>query len=308
MRRPFWLLVAAVLLCLAQGCSGDNERYVDFSRTAPAGVQGGGKAPAGQRPLRLAVASVSSPGETINSLRTIAEALANRIGRQIVLVQRKTYAEVNLLLANDDADIAFVSTGAYSAYRGQAPIEVLVMTEFQGSATYDAQLIVPSDSPARSLADLQGKVFAFTDPLSFSGHMAVMDALLRLGSAPERHFSRYFYTASHDRAIQAVANRIADGASIDNQILDVAIQKQPELAAKVRVVATLGVNPSGPVVAAAGLDPRLKDALRDILLDLHRDPAQAEALHTLAISRFTPPVPGAYDALRVLYDRIGGFL
>lgn len=308
MRRPFWLLIAAVLLCLAQGCSGDDERYVDFSRTAPAGARDSAKGHAGQRPLRLAVASVCSPGETVNSLRTIAEALANRTGRQIVLVQRKTYAEVNLLLANDDADIAFVSTGAYSAYRGQAPIEVLVMTEFQGSATYDAQLIVPADSPAQNLKDLQGKVFAFTDPLSFSGHMAVMDALFRLGSAPERHFSRYFYTASHDRAIQAVASRIADGASIDNQILDVAIQKQPELANKVRVVATLGVNPSGPVVAAAGLDPRLKDALRDIFLDLHRDPAQAEALQNLAISRFTPPVPGAYDALRALYDRIGGFL
>ncbi|EKO39766.1 MAG: phosphate/phosphite/phosphonate ABC transporter, periplasmic binding protein [Solidesulfovibrio magneticus str. Maddingley MBC34] len=307
MRRPFLLLVAAVLLCLVHGCS-DDRRYVDFSKPTPAGVQGGDKAAAGQRPLRLAVASVSSPGETVNSLRTIAEALSRRTGRQIVLVQRKTYAEVNLLLANDDADIAFVSTGAYSAYRGQAPIEVLVMTEFMGSATYDAQLIVPRDSPAQSLEDLQGKVFAFTDPLSFSGHMAVMDALLRLGSAPERHFGRYFYTASHDRAIQAVANRIADGASIDNQILDVAIRKQPELAGKVRVVATLGVNPSGPVVVAAGLDPKLKDALRDIFLDLHQDPAQAEALETLAISRFTPPVPGAYDALRALYDRIGGFL
>ena len=307
MRRPFLLLVAAVLLCLVHGCS-DDRRYVDFSKPTPAGVRGGDKGAAGQRPLRLAVASVSSPGETINSLRTIAQALSRRTGRQIVLVQRKAYAEVNLLLANDDADIAFVSTGAFSAYRGQAPIEVLVMTEFMGSATYDAQLIVPADSSARGLADLQGKVFAFTDPLSFSGHMAVMDALRRLGSAPERHFSRYFYTASHDRAIQAVANRIADGASIDNQILDVAIQKQPELANKVRVIATLGVNPSGPVVAAAGLDPRLKDALRDIFLGLHRDPAQAEALRTLAISRFTPPVPGAYDALRALYDRIGGFL
>ncbi len=308
MRRPFLLLVAAVLLCLAYGCSDDDRRYVDFSKPIPAGVQGGGKATAGQRPLRLAVASVCSPGETVNSLRTIAEALSRRTGRQIVLVQRKTYAEVNLLLANDDADIAFVSTGAYSAYRGQAPIEVLVMTEFLGSATYDAQLIVPVDSPAQSLKDLQGKVFAFTDPLSFSGHLAVMDALLRLGSAPERHFSRYFYTASHDRAIQAVANHIADGASIDNQILEVAIGKQPELAAKVRVVATLGVNPSGPVVVAVGLDPKLKDALRDIFLDLHQDPAQAEALQTLAISRFTPPEPGAYDALRALYDRIGGFL
>lgn len=205
MRRPFLLLVAAVLLCLAHGCSGDDGRYVDFSKPTPAGVRGGGKGTAGQRPLRLAVASVSSPGETINSLRTIAEALSNRIGRQVVLVQRKTYAEVNLLLANDDVDIAFVSTGAFSAYRGQSPVEVLVMTEFMGSATYDAQLIVPHDSPARSLEDLQGKVFAFTDPLSFSGHMAVMDALLRLGSAPERHFGRSFYTASHDRAIQAVA-------------------------------------------------------------------------------------------------------
>ena len=308
MRRPFWLLVAAVLLCLAYGCSGDDGRYVDFSKPTPADARDSGKATAGQRPLRLAVASVSSPGETVNSLRAIAEALANRTGRQVVVVQRKTYAEVNLLLANDDADIAFVSTGAYSAYRGQAPIDVLVMTEFQGSATYDAQLIVPADSPAQSLKDLQGKVFAFTDPLSFSGHMAVMDALIRLDSAPERHFSRYFYTSSHDRAIQAVANRIADGASIDNQILEVAIRKQPELAGKVRVVATLGVNPSGPVVVAAGLDPKLKEALRDIFLDLHQDPAQAEALQTLAISRFTPPVPGAYDALRALYDRIGGFL
>jgi phosphonate transport system substrate-binding protein len=308
MRRPVALLFAVFALCMIMGCGADDGKYIDFSKPAPAQGLAGSTGRSGPRPLRLAVASVSSPNETIDSLRRIADFLSRKIGRQVVMIQRKTYAEVNLLLANDNVDLAFVSTGAYSAYRGLNPIELLVMTEFQGSATYDAHLIVHKDSAFASLDDLEGKVFAFTDPLSFSGHMAVMEALRRKGTVPERFFSRYFYTYSHDRAIWAVANKIADGASIDNQILEVAKRKQPEVMNKIRVIANLGTNPSGPVVIGAGVDATLRETLRDIFLHMHEDPELGAALQRLAIGRFTPPAPHEYDALRELYDRVNGFL
>ncbi len=40
---------------------------------------------------------------------------------------------------------------------------------------------------------LAGRSFAFTDPLSFSGHMAPQSMLITQKIAPQSHFSRSFF-------------------------------------------------------------------------------------------------------------------
>ena len=170
-----------------------------------------------------------------------------KTGRQAILVQRKTYAEVNMLLANGDVDIAFLSTGAYSAYRGMNEIELFVMAEHRGNSLYTAELIVHKDSPLQTFDDLKGKTFAFTDPLSYSGHMVIEERLKQKHTVPEKFFSRYFYTYSHDKALWAVANKVADAASLDSQIYEYAKTNTPELVANVRIISSLKGAPTGPM-------------------------------------------------------------
>ena len=289
-------------MCLNAGCKNNTIPYINFSQSAE-NTSLPNKTDSDQRPILIALASVMSPHETIGYYRKIADYVSKKTGRQAILVQRKTYAEVNMLLANGDVDIAFLSTGAYSAYRGMNEIELFVMAEHRGNSLYTAELIVHKDSYLKTFEDLEGKTFAFTDPLSYSGHMVIEERLKQKNTVPEKFFSRYFYTYSHDKALWAVANKVADGASLDSQIYEYAKEKTPELTANVRIISSLKGAPTGPVVISKKLKAEQKEQLRYIFLSMQEDPEAFEAMQGLVIDRFIIPTPELYEPLRKLYDR-----
>lgn len=292
---------------LTTGCrSSATLPYIDFRHTSE--NTDSEKTTPAQRPLLIALATVMSPHETISYYRRIADYVAEQTGRPAILIQRKTYAEVNMLLANGDVDIAFLSTGAYSSYQGMNEVEILAMTEHDGTTLYTADVIVPKDSNIQSINDLQGKVFAFTDPLSHSGHMVIEDYLRKQNTIPERFFKRFFYTYSHDKSLWAVANRIADGASFDSQIYEYVKIRNPELVENVRIITSMGPAPTGPVVISQRVKPEQKEALRRIFLSMHQDPETAAAMRKLVIDRFVAPEPELYEPLKKLYNTQAGTL
>ena len=301
------LILLSLTLIIASSYKNNTSAYIDFNQQSEDTILNN-RIDSNQRPILIALASVMSPHETIAYYRKIADAIAEQTGRQTILVQRKTYAEVNMLLANGDIDIAFLSTGAYSSYRGMNEIELLVMAEHLGNSFYTAEIIVHKDSNIQTMNDLQGKVFAFTDPLSYSGHMVIEEYLRQHNTIPEKFFKRYFYTYNHDKSLWAVANKIADGASFDSQIYEYAKEKTPELAANVRIIGSLGPAPTGPVVISKKLSLEQKEQLRHIFLTLHENPDVSEAMQGLVIDRFVVPTPELYDPLHKLYERTSVFL
>ena len=302
--RTFFIVLTLLgfTINFANSYSNHTTPYIDFRQQSEDTIMNN-KIDSDQRPILIALASVMSPHETIGYYRKIADSIAEQTGRQTILIQRKTYAEVNMLLANGDIDIAFLSTGAYSSYRGMNEIELLVMAEHLGNSLYTSEIIVHKDSNFQTVNDLQGKVFAFTDPLSYSGHMVIEEYLRENNTLPERFFKRYYYTYNHDKSLWAVANKIADAASLDSQIYEYAKEKTPELAANVRIIASMGPAPTGPVVISKKLRLEQKEQLRHIFLTLHENPDVSEAMQSLVIDRFVVPNPDLYEPLHKLYDR-----
>lgn len=295
------LLIALLVALLCAGCTDSRGAYINFERLQPVtALQHTNDDD--QRPLRIAIATVISPKETIEDYRNIAEYISQQIGRPAVLVQRKTYEELNMLMSNGEADIAFMSTGAYCAYRGLTAIELLAMIEYDKSTFYDMQIIVHKDSNINSLEDLQGKVFAFTDPLSYSGHMAVLQLLMEKNTRPEKYFSRYIYTYSHDKSIWAIANKAADAASIDSMILNYEVSNNKDLLNQIRVIKTMGPNPTGPVVIREKINSEQKEQLRQVFLNMHESASIMPSLQGLLIDRFVVPDASCYHPLQKVYD------
>lgn len=162
------LTVLPVILLVACGAAQAQELpYVDLSQreSIPA------VAPAEVIPLRLAVAAIISPQGTAESYGNLARYLGQKLGRPVELVQRRTYAEANELIERGQADLAFVCTSAYVAGHDEFGMELLLAPEVNGKQVYYLVLIVPARSPAQSMADLQGTIFAFTNPMSHSGRV-----------------------------------------------------------------------------------------------------------------------------------------
>ena len=67
------------------------------------------------------------------------------------------------------------------------------MQQRNGVPYYHGYIIVSKTSSAESLADLRGKTFAFSDPLSYSGYIALAYILEKMHQTPDSFFHSYSF-------------------------------------------------------------------------------------------------------------------
>jgi phosphonate transport system substrate-binding protein len=283
-------------------CSRAEERvpFLDLNQRSSVPVAAAAKIV----PLRLAVAAIISPQGTVESYGELADYLSQKLDRPVELVQRRTYAEVNELIATDQIELAFVCTSAYLEGSARLEMNLLVAPEINGESVYHSALIVHRNSTANSMADLRGSVFAFTDPMSFTGRSYPTYLVHQLEETPESFFRRTIFTYSHDRAIHAVADGVADGAAVDSIVLDYALQREPALAETIRVIHRSPPFGIPPVVSPPGLPIRQAVLLQEILLTMHEDEIGQLVLDHLGIDRFVKVDDHIYDEARLLVRQI----
>lgn len=299
-------LWAAALVLVVSSCGStpqaDDVGLVDLSQrdTVPS------VADVELAPLRIAVAAIISPEGTVDSYGDLADYLGTRLDRPVEIVQRRTYAEVNDLVAGNEVDLAFVCTSAYVAGRADFGMQLLVIPEIGGERVYRSRMIVPAGSNVASLADLRGRVFAFTDPISTTGTVYPTYLVREIGETPGAFFGRTFFTYGHDRAIQAVADGIADGAAVHSVVLDHAFQRDPALLNLVKIIHESPAFGMPPVVVSPQLPPRQEEELRAVLMNMSVDPAGKEILTELGIDQFAQAKDGDYDGVRSLIATVEG--
>lgn len=298
--RAFPLLALLVFSTACQAVRADPLPHIDLSVREPLPEI----APAAKtQPLRMAVAAILSPLGTADSYRTFADYLGEALGRPVELIQRRTYAEINDLIADGAVEIAFVCTSAYIEGADAASMDLLVAPSIEGRTVYYSDLIVPAHSTARSMADLRGHTFAFTDPMSLSGRVYPTHLVQELGEEPSTFFSHVFFTYSHDRAIEAVAAGVADGAAVDSLVLRHALRRDPDLAAKITLIHTSPPFGIPPVVVPTTLPLRQRAQLQNLLLTMHEDPVGQAILTDLGIDYFVTLSASAYAEAADLVHR-----
>ncbi|NMC33382.1 MAG: phosphate/phosphite/phosphonate ABC transporter substrate-binding protein [Veillonellaceae bacterium] len=307
-RTGFWIVCVLVLLLSCAGCSSfmNQGRYIDFTKVETPPDRS--DVNADSHALRVAISSVLLPQETVVHSRAIANFLGRQLDRPVILIQRKSYAEIALLLLNGGADIAFFSSGEYANYSGFPEIEMLAGQQRMGLPYHQGYVVVAKDSDIQEIADLKGKTVAFTDPLSFSGYTILVHMLKQINQTPETFFARYIYTYSHDKSLLAVANQVVDAAPVTKLVYDRALQKHPEVAAAVRIIAVSPPAGTGPVVAGKSISPRQREILRRALLTMHEFANMRPALQGLSIDRFVPAQPELYEPIRQMLRESRGRL
>ncbi len=245
--------------------------------------------------LRVAVAAIMSPEGNVESYTPLIKYLEWVTGRKVELIQRKTYGEVNEMIVSGQVDLAFICTGAYMKQGEMRNMSLLVTPQINGKDTYRAVILVPAFGQAKGFQDLKHGVFAFTDPLSNTGYLYPMSLLDALNERPDSFFKRTFFTYSHDQAIEAVAEGLADGASVDEIVYRHALKKRPELAQKVRVIHTSQEFGMPPVVVSAKTDPAVFKAFQDIFLHMHENQEGRKVLNAIGVDRFLEANPLNYN-------------
>ena len=279
------------------GCGKDGEAVVvDFEKTVA--VERPTSPASDSAHLRVAVAAIISPKETFIYYRQLLDYIGNKMGREIQFIQRKTYGEINELLARGQIDLAFVCSGPYVVGKEKHGFQLVATPEVQNSHFYHSYLIVNKASALQTLQDLRGRVFAFSDPDSNTGKLVPTFWLSQLGERPETFFSKTIYTYSHDNSILAVAKSLVDGAAVDGLIWEYYHRKNPIFTSQTRIIRKSEPYGIPPMVASSAIPHGLMTKIRGLLFSMHKDPKGQAILNELMIDKFIAPDDQWYDSIR----------
>jgi len=302
-KRLVRCLIPLVLIALSiMACRGDADiTTVDFSKRVS--VERPNIQTAENSQFRVAVAAMISPRQTVIHYHHLLNYIADRLGRKIQLVQRKTYSEIDELFGAGQVDLAFICSGPYATGRQTYGFEALAVPQVRGKHDYRSYLIVHKESPYHQLSDLKGKVFAFTDPDSNTGKLVPTYWLARQGDTPENFFGKIIYTYSHDNSIMAVAKSLVDAAAVHEQIWQYYRDREPFYTEKTRIIRK-SIRFGNPLmVVSRQLTDPFKDRIRDLLFSMHRDTEGKKILDELMIDRFIPPQDEWYQPIVAMQAR-----
>lgn len=291
------LLPCLALTWLAVGCTRSDAPEISLEKRVP--LESLTSATTGAS-LRLGMGAMITPKEGYVYYSRLKDHLARRLHMPVTLVDRENYEEMNKLLDSGGVDSAFVCAGPYVDGHDRFGLELLAMPLVKGRPVYHSYIIVPRDSPVQRLEELRGKTFAFTDPQSNSGKLVPTYLLARMGATPETFFGKYWYTYGHDKSITAVAEKLVDGAAVDSLIWEYLNRSKPAVTQKTRIVKVSEPYGIPPLVVRKGLDPTLKERLRQALVTMHDDPEGQKILAGMMIDRFVPGDDKNYDSIRTI--------
>lgn len=237
-----------------------------------------------QPPLRIGLTPVFLDDQAafLDRWRAYLEA---RLLRAIEWVQRGSYREIVDLLRQGKLDVAWLC--GYPYVRGRQFLRLVAVPEYNGNPTYRSYLIVPrADKATKSILDLRGRIFAFSDPDSNSGYLYPNYRLISLQERPHSFFGKSFFTWAHRKVVDAVAARVANGGAVDGYVWETLARFHPELTNMTRVVERSPEFGFPPFVSRASLAHEEEQQVQRVLMDMSKDVEGRELLKMLNLTGF----------------------
>jgi phosphonate transport system substrate-binding protein len=244
------------------------------------------------------------PGESAPTVLRLNEPLRafleQELGRPVELVVGANYAATGEALRFGRIDVAYLGPVTYILQGHHAKLEPIARPSHANvGPTFQAVIIVPVDSPVRSLADLGGKSIAFGDPASTSGTWVPRHELLDAGLAAGRDYTKVVLGA-HDAVARAVAGHKVDAGGLSMPIYRRLIGEKVIDPSTVRVLAESQPIPEYMWTVRQGLEPNLRERLRSALLSV-KDP---RALAVFRATAFVEARDGDVDIVRRWVEQV----
>ena len=248
--------------------------------------------------LRVSAIPDESPTELQRKFKPLGDYLRQETGMEVQFVPVTDYAAVVEGLATNKLDLAWLGGFTYVQARLRTNGGVVPIAQRAEDAKFTSRFIVPINSPAKTLADLKGKTFAFGAPSSTSGSLMPRYDLLQAGIDPERDFKSVAFSGAHDATVAFVAAGRAEAGVLNASVMDKLVESKNANAEKVRVLAITPPYYDYNWTVRPGLDPALTKKLTDAFLKLDpAKPAMKEIMDLQRASKFIPTQNSNYDGI-----------
>ncbi|WP_245513726.1 PhnD/SsuA/transferrin family substrate-binding protein [Antarcticimicrobium luteum] len=237
-------------------------------------------------------------------IERLRDALSVGMGRDVDLVQRRTYQEITGALLDGSVDAAWVCGYPFLQHRGQ--LSLLGVPVWRGQPRYQSYLITSAGDGAASLEDLRGGMHAFSDPDSNSGFLVTASDLARMGETPDSFFARTLFTWGHRNVVRAVAGGLVRSGSVDGYVWQALAAVDPDLVARTRIVSRSEWLGFPPFAARTDrMDDPAVMTLQRALLGMDRMPAGRKALDLLFLDRIAEPDVRLFDGIAARMAELG---
>jgi phosphonate transport system substrate-binding protein len=254
-------------------------------------------------PGGLSITSCQAPNAD-PYVAAVAAYLAEKLGRPVAFVNQIDWEERDRLLDAGQIEMGWICGWPYvRKMRRQPPnLELLVAPvpageRYGGRPIYFSDVVVRRDSPYQTFADLRGAAWGYNEPGSQSGYNVARYHLARLGLTWE-FFGRVVRTGAHQNSLRELLAGKLQATAIDSTVLETEFKRRPALREQVRIIDVMGPSPIPPWVVQTSLPPELRESLRDLLLNMHHEPAGRAALALGDLARFAAVTDADYDAIR----------
>ena len=233
--------------------------------------------------------------------------LSDRLGTTVNFTSLSRYGNIIDRFVDEKMDGAFFGSFTYALAHSQIGVEAIARpVNLDGTSTYHGYLFVRKDSGIRTTADMKGKRFVFVERATTAGYLFPL-AYFRENGIVDIHsyLGETFFAGSHDAAIQDVLNREADIGAAKNTIYDQLALENPRIEKELSILATSGAVPQNCLAVRKDLDPELKIALKNILLDMESNEEGREVLLKFGAKGFIETSDKDYEYLYRLSSQVG---
>jgi phosphonate transport system substrate-binding protein len=248
------------------------------------------------------------PYDTSARLTPIYEKIGKIIGEKIgckveVYVATGYNAEIEAM-RNGKLEVAeFGPLGYVLAHQVAKAEAVAAFGNAQNKpVTYWASVVTYPSSGLKTVADLRGHSFAFSDAASTSGHLFPAYGLRKSGIDPDKDITA-LYAGSHTASFEALYNHKVDAAELNSEQLESATQRGHYQDGDLVFLWKSDPIPTDPVAIRGDLPAPFKKKLTDALqhLDLTSlDAAERKIMVGAGITQLVPETDSAYDSIRDL--------
>jgi phosphonate transport system substrate-binding protein len=242
-------------------------------------------------PLQLGVGLFQPDREKNDATyRPLAQYLAARLGRPVVLRTVDTWEGLAKSLAAGETDLALMGPWGYVLANHEAGATAVATILYDGKPEYFAVMVTHPKSGIQRIEDLKGRSFAFGDKGSTSGYLIPFYEFQKRGLDPDTYFSRVLYTRHQAIETQVVRGELDAGADY-NRNRDAMIAQGLIKAEDSRIFWTSPPLPNDAFAVSASLArdaafvARLREALAGVGEALKADPALLPARYTGFISK-----------------------
>jgi phosphonate transport system substrate-binding protein len=223
-------------------------------------------------------------GETetvLSSFSDVTDLLTEETGLYFEPFVATEYAGAIEAMCSDPvkAHMASLATFAYMLASERGCAEAALVAVRFGSPVYNGQIFTRADSGIETLADLAGKTFCRSDPLSTSSWVIPSLELKAAGVDPDTGLAEVVDAGSHDAAVAGVYNGDCDAGASYVDARGTIEEDHPDVMDVIKIIYVTADIPNDGVQFVPSMDEELRTQITDGMLAVMGTEAGQEAVY-----------------------------